>query len=286
VNRNDLRPNYRGSGVLSFRCYRRHEYACTLRALLFIRREYLELPERPSRLKWADATGTSMQRSAFSPASRRPIPRPFRYLEAGRFWVLALVVAAGLLVLALQWRAPAHAKVRAQISSEQPVAARPPQPEYGSGGASARSDAGRKSLGPLGPQAPSMPVTAANDETAMQKHQFALLGTTLTGDQRTALLRQIASGESRVVDEGGQVGGMTVAVVQADRVLLRSGGYTEELQLQEDSVAQAPLASPAPTLTSDVAADASRSERAPMASPTLDDVRALIEQGLPVPNPD
>jgi hypothetical protein len=131
-----------------------------------------------------------------------------------------------------------------------------------------------------------MPVTAANDEPAMQKHQFALVGTTLTGDRRMALLRQIASGESRVVDEGGLVDGMTVAVVRADRVLLRSGGHTEELQLQEDGVAQAPLASPTPTLTSDVAADASRSEPAPKASPTLDDVRALIEQGLPVPNPD
>ena len=287
MNRNDLRPNYRGSGVLSFRCYRRHEYAYTLRALLFISREYFELPERPSRLKWADATGTSMQRSAFIPESRRPIPRPFRYLEAGRFWVLALVVAAGLLVLALQWRAPAHAQVHAQFATEQQIAARAPQPEYGSGGASARPDAGRNSLSPLGPEAPSIPVTAANDEPAMQKHQFALLGTTLTGDRRMALLRQIASGESRVVDEGGQAGGMTVAVVQADRVLLRSGGYTEELLLQEDSVAQAPLASPAPTLTSDTAADASRSVRAPMASPTPDedDVRTLLEQGMAVPNP-
>jgi hypothetical protein len=261
-------------------------YAYALGALSFIRQEYLELPERPSRLTWAEAMGTSMQRSAFIPASRRPPPRPFRYLEAGRFWVLALVVAAGLLVLALQWRAPAHAEVGAQISSEQPAAALPPQPEHGSGGASARSDAGRKSLGTLGPQAPSMPVSAANDEPATKKHQFALLGTTLTGDRRMALLRQIASGESSVVDEGGQVGGMTVAVVQADRVLLRSGGYNEELLLQEDSVAQAPPASPAPTLTSDVAADASRSERAPKASPTEDDVRTMIEQGMAVPNPD
>jgi hypothetical protein len=112
-------------------------------------------------------------------------------LEAERFWVLALVVTAGLLVLALQWRAPAHAGVRAQIATEQSVAARPPQPEYRSGGASARSDAGRKSLDSLGPQTPSMPVSAANDEPATQKHQFALLGTTLTGDRRMALLRQI-----------------------------------------------------------------------------------------------
>ena len=227
-----------------------------------------------------------MQRSAFIPESRRPPPRPFRYLEAGRFWVLALVVAAGFLVLALQWRAPAHAEVRAQISTEQPVAALPPKPEYGSGGTSARPDAGRKSLGALGPEAPSIPVTAANDEPAMQKHQFALLGTTLTGDRRMALLRQIASGESRVVDEGGQVGGMTVAVVQADRVLLRSGGYTEELQLQMDSAAQAPLVAPVPTSTLDVAAEVSPSERAPMASPTEDDVRTLLEQGMAIPNPD
>jgi hypothetical protein len=229
-----------------------------------------------------------MHRPAFVPALRRPLPRSFRYLRTAQFWVVAfaLVAAAALLVLPLQWRATAQAEVQAQISTERPVAARSPQPEYGSGGASARPDADRKLLGPLGPQAPSMSITAVDDEPALQKHQFALLGTTLTGDRRMALMREIASGESRVFDEGSQVGGITVAVVQADRVLLRSGGYTEELQLQKDSAAQAPLVAPVPILAFDVAADVSRSERAPMASPAPADIRALLEQGMPVPNPD
>jgi hypothetical protein len=226
-----------------------------------------------------------MQRSAFIPALRRPRPRSFRYLRVAEFSVLALVAGAVLLVLALQWRATAKAEVQAQIASEKPVVARPPQPEHVSG-ASTRPDADRKSLGPPGPQAPSMSITAADDEPALQKHQFTLRGTTLTGDRRMALLREIASGESRVVDEGGQVAGMTVAVVQADRVLLRSSGYTEELQLQMDSAAQAPLVAPVPASTFDVAADVSRSERAPMVSPTPADVRDMVEQGIAIPNPD
>jgi hypothetical protein len=206
--------------------------------------------------------------------------------------VLALVVAAGLLALAVQWRATAGAKVQAQISAQNSVAARPPQADYGSGGAPARPDEGQKSLGPLGPQAPLPAVPAADDEPRSQKHQFALLGTTLTGDRRMALLRDIVNGESRVIDEGGQVGGVTVSVVRADRVWLRSGGYTEELPLQKDGSAperlasQAPSTPPAPGLKFDVAADAPGSERAPMAASTSVDIRALLEQGMTVPNPD
>jgi hypothetical protein len=250
------------------------------------------LRERPLRVKWAGSTGASMQRSALIPALRRPIPRSFRSLAAGRFGVLALVAAAGLLVLAVQWRATAGAKVQAQISAENPVAARPPQADYGSGGAPARPEEGQKSSGPLGPQAPLPAAPAADDEPALQKHQFALLGTTLTGARRMALLREIVNGESRVVDEGGQVGGMTVAVVRADRVWLRSGGYIEELPLQKDGIAperlasQAPLTPPVPGLKSDVAADAPGSERAPMAVSASVDIRALLEQGMTVPNPD
>ncbi len=226
-----------------------------------------------------------MQRSAFIPALRRPLPRSFRYLRAAQFWVLALVAAAVLLVLALQWRATANAEVQAQISTEKPVAARPPQPEHVSG-ASTRPDAGRKSLGPLGPQAPLTAVTAAYGEPASQKHQFALLRHHAHG--RSAHGAPSRNRERRVARRrrGRPSRGMTVAVVQADRVLLRSGGYAEELQLQMDSAAQAPLVAPVPTSTFDVAADVSRSERAPIVSPTPADVRDLVEQGMAVPNPD
>lgn len=204
----------------------------------------------------------------------------------GQFWLLASVAAAGLLAWALQWRASTQAEDRPQIATVTQVAAPAPQPQHGASGASERADADRKSPGPLRPQPPLGSGAATNGQPALHKRQFALLGTTLTGDRHMALIREIVSGESRVVDEGAQLGSMTVAVVQADRVLLRSSGYTEELQLQKDSVAQAPLVAPVPTSTFDVAADASRSERAPMASPTSDDVRALLEQGMPVPNPD
>ena len=105
------------------------------------------MAERPLRLKWADSTGISMQRSAFIPALRRPLPRSFRYLRAAQFWVLALVAAAVLLVLALQWRATAQAEIQAQISTEKPVAARPPQPEHVSG-ASARPGRSPEIIGP------------------------------------------------------------------------------------------------------------------------------------------
>jgi hypothetical protein len=242
----------------------------------------------PSRLEWVDEAGTSLQRLAFMLVSRRPMRRSLGCWGVERFWVLASVAAAGLLVSALQWQPAAQAEAPAQISTDNLVGARSPQPQNRSDLASVRPGPGQNSSVPL---APAVSATAASDEPAWRKHRFALVGTTITGDRRMALLREIASGESGIVDEGGQVGGVTVAVVQADHVLLRSGGFTEELQLQTASNAQEPLASQAPsirrapTVMSNVAA-APGSERAPNAASPYANIRALLEQGIAVPNPD
>jgi hypothetical protein len=137
-----------------------------------------------------------------------------------------------------------------------------------------------------------MSVAAATGETALQKHRYALLGTTVAGDRRMALLREIVSGESRVVGEGDQLGDTTVAVVKGDRVLLRSGAETEELQLRVDGDSQQvlgppePSVSPKPPSMGDLAADALPAQLAQTVHSTVADVGALLEQGRPVPNPD
>jgi hypothetical protein len=234
---------------------------------------------------------TAPQSSAVIPLPPRRAVRVARS-PSGRFWFVAAAGVAALLVWGLQWRAAAQAEARAQLASVKSVAPRPPVPEYGSGGASARPDAARASVDSPRPHVPVMSVVAANGEPALQKHRYALLGTTVAGDRRMALLREIVSGESRVVGEGDQLGGTTVAVVEGDRVLLRSGGKTEELQLRMDSDSPQiprppePSVLPKPPSTGDAAADALQAQPAQTAPSTSADVSALLEQGQPVPNPE
>ncbi len=146
----------------------------------------------------------------------------------------------------------------------------------------------QRSIGPLVSPAPE-PLIASSSEPALQTHRFSLTGTTLSGDLRIALLRENASGESREVVEGGRVDDMTVAVVGSDRVELRAGSRTEELELRSNSrkteARQEPSSSPGMLTIDDLHANHSDLASVPMIPSTEVDAGALIEDGKSVPNP-
>ena len=148
----------------------------------------------------------------------------------------------------------------------------------------------QRSIGPLVSSAPEL-LIVSNSERALQTHRFSLIGTTLSGDLRTALLRENASGESRMVVEGGRVDDMTVAAVGSDRVELRVGARTEELELRslgnspKTEARQEPSSSPGMLPLDDLPANHSDLASVPMIPSTEIDAGALIEDGKSVPNP-
>ena len=134
-------------------------------------------------------------------------------------------------------------------------------------------------------------LIVSNSEPALQTHRFSLIGTTVSGDLRIALLRENASGESRKVMEGERVDDMTVAVVGSDRVELRAGARTEELELwrlgnsPKAEALQEPSSSSGMLPIDDLPANHSDLASVPVISSTEIDVGALIEDGKSVPNP-
>lgn len=66
---------------------------------------------------------------------------------------------------------------------------------------------------------------------AMKKGQFVLVGVIITPQQRSALLRDVATNKTETVALVGVLRGLTLGDVQADRVVLRQGAESEELLL-------------------------------------------------------
>ena len=74
-------------------------------------------------------------------------------------------------------------------------------------------------------------AAAPEDAGAMKKGQFVLVGVLISPRQRSALLRDVATGKTETVAQVGVVRGMTVGQVLPGRVVLRQGEESEELLL-------------------------------------------------------
>ena len=74
-------------------------------------------------------------------------------------------------------------------------------------------------------------AAAPEDGGAMKKGQFVLVGVLISPRQRSALLRDVATGKTETVAQVGVVRGMTVGQVMPGRVVLRQGEESEELLL-------------------------------------------------------
>ena len=116
---------------------------------------------------------------------------------------------------------------------------------------------------------------APAQQSALVKGQFVLSGVTIHGDTRIALLREKSSGRTHRVEVGKVVNGITLASVEADRVVLALGGDREELVLTvqrppPQMLPQAAVPAPAP-----------QSGPAPMAAPQLPPVAMPISGAGP-----
>ena len=74
------------------------------------------------------------------------------------------------------------------------------------------------------------PVEVAG-KSNFEKGQYVLQGVIVAGDQRTALLKEKASGRIHRVDKGKDLNGLTVESVEPTRVVIASGGERETLNL-------------------------------------------------------
>ena len=85
------------------------------------------------------------------------------------------------------------------------------------------------------------PATSlAGNVPAMKKGQFKLSGTSVNNDLTIAFLRETATGKTVRVTKGKEVNGMTLDVVEANRVVLKQGEETEELTLRTAASPPAP----------------------------------------------
>jgi general secretion pathway protein N len=79
---------------------------------------------------------------------------------------------------------------------------------------------------------------------AMKKGLFTLVGVVITPTQHAALLRDVATGKTERLELGGLTKGMTLDTVEANRIVLRQGGESEDLTLKVQVGMQQPSASP------------------------------------------
>lgn len=166
-----------------------------------------------------------MSRAGKSPQDRRPVP----WAEGG---LLLVAVALGG---ALWWEWQSGLSLESSIARwrKVPVTAVPPlaiAPEF------RLPDAvhGFPELlaRPIFQSSRRMAVDpSANAPSAMKRGQFVLVGVLVSPATSAALLRDAETGKTETVVLGGQVRGLTLAEVNAERAVLRLGAEFEELRL-------------------------------------------------------
>jgi hypothetical protein len=223
--------------------------------------------------------------------SHAVVMSPMARLSRARIWLLLVAAFASLAVWAWHKRGPLPATIHSSPSATEAVAPRsaPFANAIGDGERTADGMEQQGSIGSLVSPVPK-PLIASNGAPA-QANRFSLIGTTLSGDLRIALLRENATGESREIVEGGRVDDMTVAVVTSDRVELHADSRTEELELRsfgnspKTEARQEPSSSPGIPPIDDLPARHSDLASVPVTPAAEVDIGALIEDGKSVPNP-
>lgn len=92
------------------------------------------------------------------------------------------------------------------------------------------------------------PPAPAQSKSAMQKEQFILLGVTIAGDIRIALLKEKSSGKTHRVKKGGMVNGIMLKEVETGKVTLTQLDDSEELTLKIQPMVK-PVPAPAQPMT-------------------------------------
>jgi len=153
------------------------------------------------------------------------------------------MISLATLLVILRWELQSSSTASGLATSATPmrpaVVATAILPDYViDGGMSAHAATVQRTLfNPTRRPAPAVPNEPAESQL-LKKGQFLLVGSTVTNDRRVAFLREIASGKSRMVRQGDQVNGITVAEVSADTVRLQRGSQSEELRLAAPGAAK------------------------------------------------
>ena len=148
------------------------------------------------------------------------------------WWIVPLVVLA----IVVGWEVDFGSALRKRPPPEEALAPKPVNvdllPNYAiEGGLAARSETVNRTL--FNPTRRPAPVAIAEaSKPKMQRGQYALTGTTVSGERSLAFLKETSGGKARTVRKGDSINGMLVAEVSADRVKLSMGGETEELVLR------------------------------------------------------
>jgi hypothetical protein len=152
--------------------------------------------------------------------------------RAWLWWLIPLVALAVLLAVETDGgRALNRLPEPAPVIEPKPVVAAL-LPEYRiDGGLESHSETVSRTLfNPTRRPAPAIASDGARRQ--MTRGQFVLTGTAVAGERHIAFLKEVAGNKSRVVRQGEQLNGLTVASVTADRVKLTLGDESEELVLK------------------------------------------------------
>lgn len=110
-------------------------------------------------------------------------------------------------------------------------------------------------------EAPPVPPPPPPPPPTMKKGQFQLLGTTITDEMRSAVVREVASGKVRPIMLNQTINGLRLEQVESDRVVFTQYDDREELRLK---IQPSPKAPPAGL---PVSAPAAGKAAAPVAAP-------------------
>lgn len=152
-----------------------------------------------------------------------------------RTWVFWLVPAA-VLVLLLGWETDWGRQLVRMPATPRPVEPKPVTavvlPEYQiEGGLPAHAETVARTLFNV-TRRPAPVIAADSGPREIVRGRYQLMGTTVTGDKNIAFLKEAAGGKTRVVRQGEEINGMTVALVTTDRVTFTAGDDSEELILK------------------------------------------------------
>jgi len=160
---------------------------------------------------------------------------PLLSANRARAWASWLLPAAAL-VLLLGWETDWGRQIVRVPATPPPVEARPVTavvlPEYQiEGGLPAHAETVSRTL--FNATRRPAPVLAADSgPRQIVRGRYQLTGTTVTGGKNIAFLKEAAGGKTRVVRQGEEIDGMTVALVTTDRVTFTAGDDSEELILK------------------------------------------------------
>ena len=160
---------------------------------------------------------------------------PLLSANRARAWASWLLPAAAL-VLLLGWETDWGRQIVRVPATPPPVEPRPVTavvlPEYQiEGGLPAHAETVSRTL--FNATRRPAPVLAADSgPRQIVRGRYQLMGTTVTGDKNIAFLKEAAGGKTRVVRQGDEISGMTVALVTTDRVTFTAGDDSEELILK------------------------------------------------------